>query len=1210
MGGSKRTTIGYRYYMGMHMVICHGPVDEVEAIIVADREAWTGSVTSNQTIFVDSPDLFGGEKKEGGIQGNVDIALGGSTQGQNAYLQGQLGNDIPAFRGVTSLILNQVYLTAMTRYPKPWSIQVKRAAARSWYPATAEIVGAGNIPGGSANGAHIIYEALTNADWGLGLPAGTLIDDTAFRAAADTLFAENFGLSMIFARQGPVEGFIQNVLSHIGAVLYSDRTSGRFVLKLIRPPSASDVTNALDVNESNIVRLLSFERPSFAEMINEVVVVYRRQGNTKDSSLTLQDLSSTLAQNGIVSQTLQFPGIDNPEIAARIGQRELRQFSTPLARVRITIDRSGWDIVPGDIVKFSWPDYGIANIIIRVFSVDYGNLVNGAITIEGTEDIYSLPSASYIQQQDTQWADPVVAAVPVPLTLLNELPYYEIATNFSPSEQDAFDNNTALLQVLAATPTSASASYQLWLSPTTTIADYEFDIDGNYTPSVIITSALARPNNTTPQTIVWISSHGILPVVGAGIYGYINSEIVLIQSFDVVAKTITIKRGLFDTIPQAHAAGSRIFFAEGFNVQATPEYMGDPVTNTGDQVFTRILVQTDINTLDINSAPEEDITFVGRQAKPYSPGQVQIESQFFPERLNALLGVDLNWVHRDRITQLNPTQASWFDTGTGSPETGVSYTVRIRGETSNLISTNTGITGTTFDYTSAQELIDSGLTINVPNPNRVLITSITALATSNVAYNQIITVPNKSVRWMTNDFATVDVFLDTHFINGTTGVKTFGDGDLIAWRTLNTVQPHSIKAGVTFITTSEAGTQPSWAIEGTDAASQTAVDTTIFNIDDYRAVADEQIQAVTREHSLGFFAEGSSARKVIHYFDIGLHVFTQTDLTTPTVQSTRNTIESYFTAEDSLLDVAGVSVTSVPSLESPYAGLSTNSARPPWRVTAVGQMVYVIYRGSGGTTYNTSSKFLNILNILDSHITISSTNRLRTSRNTISGTTISNVSTIDEVVLVGRSNVADNEAIEWDVSSTDFRIINSTTGATNSTVSYTSNIKAMTVDWVTSRIYIVRSDNQIYQLDYSASEIANVSPPAGIPSPDIALFLVDLKVSQNFLYLFDRTGQRSFSIAKDLTGGWSETILGGQTELLFDFDAQVRADSSLIIANDTLYDENGGTSSATPQAEPRQNTSLTVEVTAVRAGIESFQPFSYTLQRTGYGYNYGNFYGE
>ena len=28
-GGSKEVTVGYKYYVGMHMILCHGPVDNI-----------------------------------------------------------------------------------------------------------------------------------------------------------------------------------------------------------------------------------------------------------------------------------------------------------------------------------------------------------------------------------------------------------------------------------------------------------------------------------------------------------------------------------------------------------------------------------------------------------------------------------------------------------------------------------------------------------------------------------------------------------------------------------------------------------------------------------------------------------------------------------------------------------------------------------------------------------------------------------------------------------------------------------------------------------------------------------------------------------------------------------------------------------------------------------------------------------------------------
>ena len=103
-GGSSTYVVGHRYYAGLHLALCHGPVDAVTRIIVGERTAWSGSITSSQTIYINAPELFGGESREGGVQGYVEVKMGGATETVSGYLQQKLGAVIPAFRGVVSLI--------------------------------------------------------------------------------------------------------------------------------------------------------------------------------------------------------------------------------------------------------------------------------------------------------------------------------------------------------------------------------------------------------------------------------------------------------------------------------------------------------------------------------------------------------------------------------------------------------------------------------------------------------------------------------------------------------------------------------------------------------------------------------------------------------------------------------------------------------------------------------------------------------------------------------------------------------------------------------------------------------------------------------------------------------------------------------------------------------------------------------------------------
>ena len=205
---SKAQTVGYRYSLGAHLALCHGPVDAIREIRVDDRTAWsigTGQSTSQGTgvgalasygtvtgmsaiaaaegdsvaevrfpgtlsgirlgqsydlqlltdntirtvtvqavsynagtgsttwlvepaatafpaqsvavsdaasvpslnggaaggrIRINKPDLFGGEKREGGIVGDIDVLMGAPSQAQNDYLVSQVGADVPGYRGI------------------------------------------------------------------------------------------------------------------------------------------------------------------------------------------------------------------------------------------------------------------------------------------------------------------------------------------------------------------------------------------------------------------------------------------------------------------------------------------------------------------------------------------------------------------------------------------------------------------------------------------------------------------------------------------------------------------------------------------------------------------------------------------------------------------------------------------------------------------------------------------------------------------------------------------------------------------------------------------------------------------------------------------------------------------------------------------------------------------------------------------------------
>lgn len=136
-GGSKKQTVGYRYYLGAHIALCHGPVDVITEIQVDRVVTWEGIADDGMTIVIDKPNLFGGDRREGGIQGLVDFAFGAVDQTPNTYLSSKISGPLPAYRGISAVILNQVYV-GNNPYLKPWKFKVTRVRTQGLVDSTGD----------------------------------------------------------------------------------------------------------------------------------------------------------------------------------------------------------------------------------------------------------------------------------------------------------------------------------------------------------------------------------------------------------------------------------------------------------------------------------------------------------------------------------------------------------------------------------------------------------------------------------------------------------------------------------------------------------------------------------------------------------------------------------------------------------------------------------------------------------------------------------------------------------------------------------------------------------------------------------------------------------------------------------------------------------------------------------------------------------------
>lgn len=144
-GGSKKVTVGYWYRMLFGYGWCKGPIDAFLEMRGGGRTAWKGLVTETSRIYVNALNLWGGEKREGGLQGYFDVQLGEADQGVNDYLRTRLGRDQPTYRGKAIGVWRGGRYGAMNPYPKRLEFKVRRILRgwdgdQPWYPEKAEVV--------------------------------------------------------------------------------------------------------------------------------------------------------------------------------------------------------------------------------------------------------------------------------------------------------------------------------------------------------------------------------------------------------------------------------------------------------------------------------------------------------------------------------------------------------------------------------------------------------------------------------------------------------------------------------------------------------------------------------------------------------------------------------------------------------------------------------------------------------------------------------------------------------------------------------------------------------------------------------------------------------------------------------------------------------------------------------------------------------------
>lgn len=652
---SKRVIRAYRYHVGIQFGLCRGPGIVLKRIWIGDKQAWAGTLdTDGDTAEIWDNNFFGGDKTgSGGLKTTLEFYTGSTTQSVSAYLglhqDAGAGTDrTPRYTG-TSYLVARGYRTTdhgayvgITTQMKPWAMELERFPG-PWSGQTA-----GHKIGGKAcNPMNVIYEILTDTEWGFGFPAADIDAGgagTSFDDAASTLESEGNGWAMTLQKVMQSAELIQEIERQIDGKIFLDHRSGKWKVKLARDDY--DIDTVPQLSDDNVKEVRDFTRGSYDDTTNQIQVRYWKREtdssghvNYKETFAPAQDVGNALIRGGgtvataqIVSGEVSYPGVKDSALASQIAWRDLRAQAYPLARATFVVTREFWDLTVGSVVAWTSSRFGFEKLPMRVGKIDYGTLQDGQITLSCAQDVFQYGAGSYGTPDDTLWNPPEydLASYPTDEKVVCEAPRALVVRD------PDYGGSPNVAKIFAAARRQAG-EVGFWITQRNSSGipsgDYtdagqvmglmligELDGDLSAGESNPVSSISITPD---PDTDI-LDEFGAVSDTDMGVdltqLIMVNDEFMLVKTATDGGATVDLEdvyRGVLDSVQGNHSDGDSVYL---LFVGAGLSDGSYPTTNN---VYVRLDAFSSQGRYSDTATPSSDyFTFAKRSQRPYPPAAV------------------------------------------------------------------------------------------------------------------------------------------------------------------------------------------------------------------------------------------------------------------------------------------------------------------------------------------------------------------------------------------------------------------------------------------------------------------------------------------------------------------------------------------------------------------------------------------------------------
>lgn len=691
---SKKQTTGYKYYVGLNLAVCLGPGFVFKRLWAGKHELWNDCLFDTECYHVASvnqPNLFGGEEKNGGFVGDIGLYCGDYDQAQDPYLISKIDADVPAYVGIAHMVFRKCYVGNSANI-EPIFVEGSLFSNSLGIGDYKHIMSNGL----DANPIEVLHDLIVN-DWANLNVDPAKINTAQWRAAANVVWNENNGMSIVVANSNTGGEVAKQILRQINGTIFQNPSTGLFDLVLIRKDY---VIGDLPIfGPEQISSITNFTKKLWSETKNRVRVKFvdREQDYKEDVIAQADDFANIRFQNRINATEVGYPTVYEADLANQLAARELANLNVPLYQCELAMDRSA-GLLPGSVFVLYWPEYEIGGIVMRVRKFGLGTLENGKLTYGVVQDEFA--SDAVVVAKPVTSNPPADDYAPQELTAISfELPYWlKVASDFD------LTAGADYLAFIAKAPSQYSLGYNA-VEEDALILDVE-----PYTANAKLVGALARfagfnDEGVVPEVVIGSVSDAEALVttadpgaarLGLGLF-YLNGELLsYAEATDEGDGTWTltdVRRGLVDSGWVGGAIDDPIYF-----VRDQTGFLPEPGGFDG-----KLQDVTGQGAFPLPDAAPLALVTTGRADRPYPPDGVRVDDvRALGIETNAGETLALTWIERNRLTV--PGEIKFEDDANEAPEVGTVYVVTVEDEAGDTVFTSADIAVAEYDLVVTDEM--------------------------------------------------------------------------------------------------------------------------------------------------------------------------------------------------------------------------------------------------------------------------------------------------------------------------------------------------------------------------------------------------------------------------------------------------------------------------------------------------------------------------